>query len=242
LSPSSSFGVGTRKIEIFQAGGVSQQNGSERIDRLVYLDLIGVGYLFEARLRDVVDVAEEHFVAGEIAPVPDTEHIERPRDLGLDAIEMRGGGGVDRGDDMHARRPVERRRPVRRRARSEIAEFQRAFGHPLDKFGRERREMFLGRSQSPKPFVGQADVEARIRLLGPGRLSRDPGNVGVFACGRGAEKTPRRRAVNDLEYEMAYEVAAIAAQNVALKVLGFELRAHQPTPNLRRTCAAEKPG
>ncbi len=219
LSPSA---VGRRhaKDEPFEARGVAEQNGAERIDRLVDFVLIGVAYPGEARLRDIVDVAEEHFVVGEIAPVPDAEHVEGPGDLGLDAIEMRGVVGVDRGDDMHARRLVERRRPVRRRARSEIAELQRAARHALDEFGRERRERLVRRSERAQPLVGQADVETDIRLLAPGRLAGDPGNVGVSTRDRDAEEFSRRRAVRDLEDEMAHDGAAIAAQDVALNVRG----------------------
>src|ERR1700733_1370910 len=130
--------------------------------------------------------------------------------------------GVDGGDDMNVRRLVERRRPTLRRARSEIAEFQRTARHPLAEFSRERRERLVGRSERPQPLVGQADVETDGRLRKPWRVGSDPRNVGVSTRDRYAKEFSRRRAVGDLEDEVAHEVAAIAAQDVTLDLLAIE--------------------
>src|ERR1700722_4357854 len=232
------------KAQIFETGLVAEQNGAKRVDRLIGFTCSGiVANLSKTRLRDTVLEAEEDFVGGEVAPVPRAEHGESAGDLSLDAFEMLLVVGVDRRNHVNLRRLIERLGPMLRVARPEIAELQRPLCHPVAELGREHRERFAGRSQRPQPLEGKADIETDGRLLvAPWRLASAPGDARVSARDRYAKEASRRCAVPNSEDEVAYDLPVIAAQDVALNLRAIELVAHQPTPNLRRTSAAENPG
>ena len=235
--------------EPLKPGRMAEERCAERIQRFGNFGLIAVVDALEARLRDAVDIAEEHPVAGQAAPILLPEDGEGARDLSLDTVDMGGIVRVDRGDDMDALGPVVRRSPALGRAFADVAELHGALRHALGELGREGRKRVRRRAERLEPVVGQADVEARVRLPALRRLAppllglgRDGGDVSAAARSRGAEKSARGCAVGDPEQEMAHAFALVSAQDVALKVARVEGAAHQPAPIFWRICGAVKPG
>src|SRR5262249_36610715 len=136
----------------------------------------------------------------------------------LDFVQQRDLVGVDRGDEMDSLGGIEGGWPSFRRVRPDIAKLQGAGVHAFDEFVREHFKRRIRRAEGAQSLVGQANVEAGVRLGSPPIPGRDLRNIVAAPGYRGGEPAPGRDAIGDFKNEVAHARLAIAAQNVALYI------------------------
>jgi len=219
----------------------------------------------EARLRDAVGIAKEHPIVGrsvvgiggaediDVAARPTValaQNVECPGDIGLHPPQPGTVFGIDGRDYVQAIGAVEGSGPIGRCTFAEIAELQRAFCHALDELGRKGLQHRRRQTQRAHAFEGDTDIEADFgSRVGPECRAGDGRHAAILARHRASQKAAGGGAIFHFQGNVPdiLQVAAIALEDIALDIaeikgLGCGFVDHQPSPNLLRIWAAEKPG